>query len=100
VSFSLATTSNVKRTEWHNVCFYNNPILTKYCDDFVVKGCLVLVQGHVSYQKYEVNGITKQVTEIVPSSMCQTLSAFVSTHSLRVDFSCFFLRCVSFSAVR
>ena len=72
-SFSLATsekwrdkTTGEKKesTEWHNVvCF--NPQVSKVIESYVHKGDMLGVEGKITSRKYEKDGQTRYVTEIV-----------------------------------
>ena len=68
VSFSLAT-SRGDKTDWHRIAFFD-PILIKYADEHIVKGCMVMVRGHITYSKYEQDGKPVWSTEIVASRKC------------------------------
>lgn len=67
VTFSLAT-SHADKPTWHRVAFYNDPALTKYVDENVVTGSLVMIRGHIFYNNFESAGKKLQFTEIIPSS--------------------------------
>lgn len=72
---SLATTKNWKnkdgekqsKTEWHNLVFKNG--LAKVVNQYVKKGDKLLVEGEVTYNKYEKDGETKYFTSINCSNM-------------------------------
>jgi len=71
-SFSLATnefyTDNngekVEKTEWHNVVAWGK--LAEVMTDHLSKGDQVIIQGKITYRKYDdANGNTKYITEII-----------------------------------
>lgn len=73
-SFTIATHDyytdkngeKVENTEWHNIVAWGK--LANWMNDTIKKGDYVLVQGKLTYRKYEdANGNTKYITEIVAS---------------------------------
>lgn len=73
-TFSLATTQpsyrlrsgamSPERTDWHRIVTYGEQAL--FCEKFVRKGHLLMVEGRVSYRKYsDKNNVMHSVTEIV-----------------------------------
>lgn len=74
-SFSLATSRHWKdkqgqkqeATDWHNIVF-NGP-LVDVISKYVHKGDLLLVEGMLRTRKWEKDGQTNYVTEVVGSNM-------------------------------
>lgn len=73
-TFSLATTQRSYRlrngsmspehTDWHRVVSYGEQAL--FCEKFVRKGHLIMVEGRISYRKYsDKNSVMHSITEIV-----------------------------------
>lgn len=65
-SFSVATNSGYgenKKTDWHDITAFNNT--AEKCAQFIEKGTLVLVEGRISYDKYEKDGKTVKTTKII-----------------------------------
>lgn len=74
-TFSLATSEKWKsddgeqheKTEWHNIVCWRKTaeIVAKY----VKKGSPLYVEGKVTYEKYEKDGVTKYATKIVANDI-------------------------------
>ena len=73
-SFTLATHDyytdkngeKQEKTEWHNIVAWSN--LAQWMNDRLSKGDRVLIQGKLTYRKYDdKDGNTKYITEIVAS---------------------------------
>lgn len=65
-SFSVATNSGYgenKKTDWHDITAFNNT--AEKCAQYIEKGTLVLVEGRISYDKYEKDGKTVKTTKII-----------------------------------
>lgn len=72
---SLATTKSWKdkegqkqeKTEWHNLVFYRG--LAEVVAEYVKKGALIYVEGELTTEKYEKDGVDHYATKIVVSEM-------------------------------
>lgn len=54
----------VENTQWHNVIAWNNT--AKYLSETLKKGDYVLIQGQLTYRKYnDDSGVAKYITEVV-----------------------------------
>lgn len=70
-NFSIATSEQWKtkdgekkeKTEWHNVVVWGN--LVKVVEQYVHKGDKIMVQGKLTTEKYEKDGIDRYATKIV-----------------------------------
>lgn len=70
-NFSIATSEHWKtkdgekkeKTEWHNVVVWGN--LVKVVEQYVHKGDKIMVQGKLTTEKYEKDGIDRYATKIV-----------------------------------
>ncbi|MDR3272092.1 MAG: single-stranded DNA-binding protein [Flavobacteriaceae bacterium] len=76
VNFPVATSENhisketgekVDITDWHNVTARNK--LAELCEKFLKKGSKVYVEGKLKTRKYDDNGVTKHITEIVADNI-------------------------------
>ncbi len=54
-------------TEWFRVVAWNR--LAENCDRLLTKGRKVYVEGRLQTRRYEKDGVEKQITEVVASSM-------------------------------
>lgn len=70
---SLATSENwtdkntgekKDKTEWHNIVIWNASIVS-VCEKYLKKGSKVYIEGSLQTRKYESEGQTKYITEIV-----------------------------------
>lgn len=74
-NFSVATDESyknksgekVQKTEWINVVAWGR--LAEICNQYLVKGSLVLIEGKLQTQKWDKDGVTHYKTEIVASAM-------------------------------
>ena len=72
--FSLATNESYKdkagewqtQTEWHNVIMWRN--LAERAERDLKKGKLVFVEGKLTHRKYEKEGQTRYITEVVANT--------------------------------
>ena len=72
--FSLATNESYKdkagewqtQTEWHNVIMWRN--LAERAERDLKKGKLVFVEGKLTHRKYEKDGQTRYITEVVANT--------------------------------
>ncbi len=72
---SLATTKSWKdkegnkqeKTEWHNLVFYRG--LAEVVSEYLKKGALIYVEGELTTEKYEKDGVDHYATKIVVSEM-------------------------------
>lgn len=76
VNFPLATSEShinkesgekIDVTDWHNVTARNK--LAELCEKFLKKGSKVYVEGKLRTRKYEDNGFTKHITEVVADNI-------------------------------
>ncbi|MGI9628051.1 MAG: single-stranded DNA-binding protein [Longimicrobiales bacterium] len=51
-----------ERTDWHRVNFWGR--MAQIAEDFVSKGDRVFIEGHLSYDSYERDGVTIPTAEI------------------------------------
>ncbi len=73
--FSLATSESYKdkngekvtNTEWHNIVIWRG--LAKVVEQYVKKGAKLFIEGKISYQQYEKDGVTKYFTTVVARNM-------------------------------
>lgn len=69
-TFSLATSSGSgekKVTEWHNVTCWEK--LADNVAQFLHKGSKAYVEGRITYRKYEKDGATRYITDIVAAEV-------------------------------
>jgi single-strand DNA-binding protein len=75
--FSLATTRKWKnknsgeqqeQTQWHNVVIFNK-YLVKLCKQFVQKGTRIFLEGESITRKYDKDGETRYINEVVVPSV-------------------------------
>ena len=52
------------KTEWHRIVVFNK-FLIPICEQYLKKGSLVFIQGKLTTRKWEKDGISKYVTEIL-----------------------------------
>ena len=73
--FSVATSESYKdkqgnkqeKTEWHNIVIWGN--LADICGKYLKKGSLVSLQGKITTNTYEKDGVKKYATEILCNTM-------------------------------
>lgn len=61
------TNERVVITEWHRIVVRNK--LAETCEKYLQKGDSVLVEGKLRTRKYDDQGVSKQLTEIVADSV-------------------------------
>ncbi len=74
-NFSLATDESYKdkegvkheKTEWHNCVAWRG--LAEVIEKYVKKGDLIYIEGKLTTEKYEKDGVTKYTTKIVVDQM-------------------------------
>ncbi len=74
-NFSLATTEKYKnkagekvtKTEWHNIVVWRK--LAEICGEYLRKGSLIYIEGAITTRKWDKDGETKYITEIVAKDM-------------------------------
>ncbi len=74
-SFSIATDESykdkdgnkVEKTEWHNIVAWRG--LAEVIEKYVKKGDLIYIEGKLTTEKYEKDGVTKYATKIVADQM-------------------------------
>lgn len=68
-SFPLATSEkwgdNVK-TEWHKIICFGK--LAEIAEKYLLKGSLIYLEGRLQSRKYEKDGLTRYITEIIASN--------------------------------
>jgi len=64
---SKETGKKVDVTEWHNVTARNK--LAELCEKFLKKGSKIYVEGKLKTRKYEDNGVTKHITEVIADNI-------------------------------
>lgn len=72
--FSLATNESYKdksgewqtQTEWHNIIMWRN--LAERAEKDLKKGKLVFIEGKLTHRKYEKDGQTRYITEVVANT--------------------------------
>lgn len=63
-SFSLATSENKDKTEWHNIVCWNKN--AENAEKYLKKGSKCYIEGKIHYGSYEdKEGIKKYTTEII-----------------------------------
>ncbi|MDR1877323.1 MAG: single-stranded DNA-binding protein [Flavobacteriaceae bacterium] len=76
VNFPVATSESyinketgekVDVTDWHNITARNK--LAELCEKFLKKGSKVYIEGKLKTRKFEDNGITKHITEIIADNI-------------------------------
>ena len=72
--FSLATSENytkngekVTNTEWHNIVCWNK--LADLVEKYVKKGSQLFIEGKINNEKYEKDGQTKYITNIIAKEL-------------------------------
>jgi single-strand DNA-binding protein len=74
-TFSMATNrywtddsgAKQEKTEWHNIKAWRRT--AEIANEFLARGSLVLVEGHIETSKYEQDGVTKYFTAIVADNI-------------------------------
>ena len=70
-TFSVATTETYKqekKTTWHRVITWNK--LAEICQEYLVKGKLVLIEGRQEHRQYDdKDGNKRSISEIIARSM-------------------------------
>ncbi len=66
-SYTNKQGERVTNTEWHNLVVWRG--LAKVVEDYVKKGSPLYIEGKITYRKYEKDGDTKYMTEIVVSEL-------------------------------
>ena len=66
-SYTNKQGERVTNTEWHNLVVWRG--LAKVVEDYVKKGSPLYIEGRITYRKYEKDGETKYMTEIVVSEL-------------------------------
>ena len=68
--FSLATNTGYgekKQTDWHDITSFGKT--AELCAQYVDKGSLIMVEGRITYDKYEKDGKTTKTTKIIADSV-------------------------------
>ena len=72
-SFTLAVDRSYKNSEGKHPADFFNVVawgkLAEICNDYVKKGCLVLINGKIQSRSYEEGKETRWITEIVADSI-------------------------------
>jgi len=74
-NFSIASSDSYKgddgnwvdRTEWHNIVVWRK--LAEICGQYLKKGSKIYMEGKLTTESYEKDGIKKYITKIVMSDM-------------------------------
>lgn len=64
--FSLATNTGYgekKQTDWHDITSFGKT--AELCAQYVDKGSLIMIEGRITYDKYEKDGKTTKTTRII-----------------------------------
>jgi single-strand DNA-binding protein len=67
VKFSLATENYKKETAWHRVTAFGK--LAEIVEKYVRKGSQIYIEGEISYNDYEKEGVKQYSTEIIANKM-------------------------------
>ncbi len=76
VNFPVATSESyinketgekVDVTDWHNITARNK--LAELCEKFLKKGSKVYIEGKLKTRKFEDNGVTKHITEVIADNI-------------------------------
>lgn len=76
VNFPVATSESyinrdtgekVDVTDWHNITARNK--LAELCEKFLKKGSKVYIEGKLKTRKFDDNGVTKHVTEVIADNV-------------------------------
>lgn len=68
--FSLATNTGYgdkKQTDWHDITSFGKT--AELCAQYVDKGSLIMVEGRITYDKYEKDGKTTKTTKIIADNV-------------------------------
>jgi single-strand DNA-binding protein len=72
VNFSIATNEQwtdkltgkkIEKTEWHRIVAFSR--VAEICNEFLEKGSLVFIEGHLQTRSYEKDDEMRYVTEVV-----------------------------------
>ena len=76
--FSVATSRHWKDkgtgeskedTTWHNIVVFNPYLVDRVCKARITKGTYVFIEGEIKTRKYEKDGETRYITEIIVPQM-------------------------------
>lgn len=68
--FSLATNTGYgdkKQTDWHDITAFGKA--AELCAQYIDKGSLVMIEGRITYDKYEKDGKTTKITKIIADNV-------------------------------
>lgn len=68
--FSLATNTGYgekKQTDWHDITAFGKT--SELCAQYIDKGSLIMIEGRITYEKYEKDGKTTKTTKIIADSV-------------------------------
>lgn len=68
--FTMATDSGFgqqKKTDWHSIVCFDRQ--AEFVKNYLRKGNLVYVEGRISYNEYEKDGVKRYTTEIIASTV-------------------------------
>lgn len=68
--FSLATNTGYgdkKQTDWHDITSFGKT--AELCAQYVDKGSLIMIEGRITYDKYEKDGKTTKTTKIIADNV-------------------------------
>lgn len=68
--FSLATNTGYgekKQTDWHDITAFGKT--AELCAQYIDKGSLIMIEGRITYDKYEKDGKTTKTTKIIADNV-------------------------------
>lgn len=68
--FSLATNTGYgekKQTDWHDITSFGKT--AELCAQYIDKGSLIMIEGRITYDKYEKDGKTTKTTRIIADNV-------------------------------
>lgn len=68
--FSLATNTGYgekKQTDWHDITAFGKT--AELCAQYIDKGSLIMIEGRITYEKYEKDGKTTKTTKIIADNV-------------------------------
>lgn len=68
--FSLATNTGYgekKQTDWHDITSFGKT--AELCAQYIDKGSLIMIEGRITYDKYEKDGKTTKTTKIIADNV-------------------------------
>lgn len=68
--FSLVTNTGYgekKQTDWHDITSFGKT--AELCAQYIDKGSLIMIEGRITYDKYEKDGKTTKTTKIIADNV-------------------------------